>query len=158
MTIANVVGSSIVNILLIIGIASIIRPINIKSSTVRKELPILLITTIVFALLFIDKTLSRFDGLILILLFIVFCFYLVKLIKRFKKIEEEPPKFKKITSIILSVLSIGIIIVASDLVVNSTVYLAEIFNISAKIITMTVIVIGTSLPELTISVSSAKKR
>lgn len=156
-TLANVIGSCVVNILLIIGIAAIIKPITIKTSTVRKELPLLLITTIVFAFLFIDKELSRFDSLILISLFAVFCLYLIKLIKRFSKVEEEPPKYNKISSIFISLLSIAIIIVSSDMVVDATVAIAESFNIPAKLITMTIIVIGTSLPELTITVSSAKK-
>jgi len=156
-TLANVIGSCVVNILLIVGIAAIVKPITIKTSTVRKELPLLLITTIVFAFLFIDKSLSRIDAIILIALFSVFCVYLVRMIKRFSKTEDEPPKYDKLASIFISAISIAVIIVASDMVVDATVALAETFGVPAKLITMTIIVIGTSLPELTITVSSAKK-
>lgn len=156
-TVSNVIGSLIVNILLIIGIASIIKPIKIKSSTVKKELPLLIVTTAVFSFLFLDGTLSRIDALILLFLFFIFCIYLIKLIKRFKKIEEEEPKYSKKTSLLLAFVSLLFIVLASDLVVDITTLLAHTFNISEKLITMTVIAIGTSLPELTITVSSAKK-
>jgi len=79
------------------------------------------------------------------------------MIKRFSKTEDEPPKYDKLASIFLSAISIAVIIVASDMVVDATVALAETFGVPAKLITMTIIVIGTSLPELTITVSSAKK-
>lgn len=156
-TIANVLGSCIVNILLIIGVASIIKPIRIKSTTVSKELPLLVITTVAFVLLFLDKVLSRLDAFILLLLFTVFCFYLLKLAKRFKKLNESPPKYSKLKSIIITFITLGVILIASDLVVNSSVYLSNELNIPAKLISMVVIVIGTSLPELTITITSAKK-
>ena len=156
-TISNVVGSCIINILLIIGIASIVKPVRIKNTTVKRELPLLLITTITFTLLFLDNTLTKLDALILIMFFIILCLYLYKLIKQFKKTETEKPEYTKPMAIFLTIISIILITIASDIVVNSTSTVAEYFNISAKIITMTVIVIGTSLPELMITVSSAKK-
>lgn len=156
-TIANVVGSSIVNVLLIVGIAGIVNPISIKSMTVRRELPLLFLTTSVFVILFSDGILSRMDSLILILFFVMFCLYLMRLVKNFTKVEEEVPKYGKFKSLFLIVLSLGLIMYGSDMVVDSTTYLAEYFDISTKIITMTVVVIGTSLPELTITVTSALK-
>ena len=75
-TISNVVGSCIINILLIIGIASIVKPVRIKNTTVKRELPLLLITTITFTLLFLDNTLTKLDALILIMFFIILCLYL----------------------------------------------------------------------------------
>ncbi len=156
-TISNVIGSCIINILLIIGLASIVKAIKIKTITVKNELTLLLITTITFAILFLDNTLSKADALILIIFFIVLGLYLYNMIKHFKKTEIEQPKYSKIMALIITILSIATITVASDIVVNSTMAIAESFNISIKIITMTIIVIGTSLPELMITVSSAKK-
>ncbi len=153
-TIANVIGSCIVNILFIIGLASIIKPVKVKTTTVAKELPLLVITTIIFSILFLDGQLSRYDAGILILLFCLFCLYLYKMIKRFKKIAEEHNKIK---AIILTLLSMVIIVLSSDLIVDSTLYLSEKLNIATKLISMFVIAIGTSLPELMITITSAKK-
>lgn len=156
-TLANVMGSCVVNILLIVGIASIVKPIRIKTVTVSKELPLLAITTILFCLLFIDNTLSRIDSIVLLLLFVEFCIYLYKMFKKFKKVNEEIPKYDKKTSIILTIISLILITLSSELVVDATLFISESLNISAKLITMVVIVIGTSLPELVITVTSAKK-
>lgn len=156
-TLSNVIGSCVVNILLIIGIASIVKPIKIKTSTVSKELPLLVITTVAFSILFIDGNLSRIDAAVLLLLFIIFCLYLYKMIKRFKNLNDEKPKYSKAVSIILIIVSLIVIYFSGELVINSTLFLSEKLNISTKLISMVVIVIGTSLPELVITVTSAKK-
>lgn len=156
-TLSNVVGSCVVNILLIIGIASIVKPIKIKTVTVSKELPLLLITTIMFSLLFIDNTLSRIDAVILIFMFLIFCFYLYNLIKRFHQLNEEKAKNSRIKSVFITLMCIVIIMLSSDVVVNSATYISDTVNISKKLISMVLIVIGTSLPELMITVVSAKK-
>lgn len=157
LTIANVLGSCVVNILLIIGIASIIKPVKVKTVTVAKELPLLVITTVAFCVLFADNHLSRYDAAILILLFILFGIYLYRLIKKFRKVDEEFVKTSKFKSIVLTTISIFVIVFASDLIVNATLYLSENLNIATKLISMIVIVIGTSLPELMITITSAKK-
>ena len=156
-TLANVVGSCVVNILLIIGVASLVKPIKIKTATVTNELPFLFITTSVFSLLFLDNVLSRFDALILIFLFVIFCIYLCSMVKRFQKLDEEKPKYSRLKSLVITFLSILVIILASDLVVDSALFISEKLNVSAKLISMVLIVIGTSLPELMITVVSAKK-
>ena len=157
LTLANVIGSLIVNILLIIGVASIVKPIKVKTATVSNELPSLVLITTIFCLMFLDFNLSRIDALILIILFIIFCYYLYKMIKKFHKIDEKYNNISKIKSIIFTIISILIIIFSSDLIVNSTLYISKNLNISSKLISMIVIVIGTSLPELMITVASAKK-
>lgn len=156
-TLANVIGSCIVNILLIVGLASLIKPIKIKTATVSKELPLLFITTSIFSLLFIDNTLSRIDALLLLFMFGIFCVYLYKMIKRFNRLEGEEPRYSIFVSLIITVVSIAVMILASDLVVESALYISERLNISAKLISMVLIVIGTSLPELMITIVSAKK-
>ena len=110
LTLANVVGSCVVNILLIIGLASIVKPVKVKTVTVGKELPLLVITTVVFCILFSDGELSRYDAGILILLFVLFGIYLYKMIKRFRKVDEEYAKVNKVKAIILTILSILAII------------------------------------------------
>ena len=164
MTLANVIGSSIINILLIIGIAAIVKPIKLKEGTIKKELPLLLIITTAFFFLINDSffgnyknTLSRADGIVLIIWFIAFCFYIHSVTRKSIGIFYPKPKYTKKRSIIQIILSLIGIIIMSELIVDSAVYVAEVLNISQKIIAMTIIVIGTSLPELTITISSAKK-
>lgn len=167
MAFANVIGSCIVNVFLIIGLASFIRPIKVRHATVKKELPLLLIITTVFSILMLDavfnpltpNTFSRRDSLVLILLFCMFILYLVgMLFKRNKKeVEVEGGKYSSFVSCVLLLITILLIIYSSDLIVNSAKNIASGLNISEKAITMTAIVIGTSLPEMIMTVISAKK-
>ena len=165
---ANVVGSCVVNIFLIIGLASFIRPIKVKHATIKKELPILAIITSVFAVLMLDSifnpltsdTFSRSDVLILLLLFGLFVIYLVQLLfKKSNYSEEEVSKIKynPALAIIIIVVSIILIIYSSDLIVSAAAEIATRLHISEKLITMFAIVIGTSLPEMVMTVTSAKK-
>lgn len=165
---ANVVGSCVVNVFLIIGLASFIRPIKVKHATIKKELPILVIITSVFAVLMLDSifnpytsdAFSRSDGIILLLLFGLFVIYLIQLLfKRSEYSEEEIEKIKysPIVAIIIIIVAIILIIYSSDLIVASAKEIATRLYISEKLITMFAIVIGTSLPEMVMTVTSAKK-
>lgn len=163
--IANVIGSCIVNVLLIIGISSFFFPIKIKNNTVKKEIPLLFISTtlLVFSLLGNFTTssyvLTRIDGILFFIFFIAFLFYLISLSK-IKNTDKslDTPKYSIKMSVFLSVVCIFFIIIGSNLVVEKAIWIAQSLNISAKFITMTVIVIGTSLPEMTMTVIAAKKR
>lgn len=167
MAFANVIGSCIVNVFLIIGLASFIRPIKVRHATVKKELPLLFIVTTVFSILMLDavfnpitsNTFSRRDSLVLILLFCMFVLYLVgMLFKRSKKDEDiEKGKYSSLISCVLLLITIILIIYSSDLIVTSAKNIASALNISEKAITMTAIVIGTSLPEMIMTVISARK-
>lgn len=164
---ANVLGSNVVNILLIIGLAACIAPIKVKNDVTKKELPILLVITTVFSLSIIAHyigrspdtfILDRYDGLLFVFFFEVFIFYIISVVKSKQGFfEYTKPKYKMSTSIILTILCCIGIIISSDLVVDNAKVLAETLNVSTKIITMTVIVIGTSLPEMTMTVVAAKK-
>ena len=168
MAFANIVGSCVVNVFLIIGIAAFVRSIKVKHATIKKELPLLLIITTVFSILtldsifnsFTDDTFSRTDAVILILLFLLFVVYLIQML--FKKSNEQDSgiqeiKYGPILSAILLVVSIILIIYSSDLIINAAQNIAERLNISEKVITMFAIVVGTSLPEMVMTVTSAKK-
>ena len=166
MALANVIGSCIVNILLIIGIASIVNPIKVKNATVKKELPILFLITVIFFILLMDRmfnpntpsSFSRSDGTILILSFGIFVYYLVQLLKNKKQDQEEVErKYKLPVALILFVISTIVIVYSSDLIVDNALSLAERLRVSPKIITMIAVVVGTSLPELVMTVTSAKR-
>ena len=168
MAFANVVGSCIVNVFLIIGLASFIHPIKIRHSTVKRELPILTIITSIFAVLMVDSifnpltsnTFSRADAIILILLFVLFMVYLVHMLFRKNNMsapEEIKIKYSPFISLLLLIVSIVFIIFSSDLIIESAKNIAYALNISEKIITMFVIAVGTSLPEMIMTVTSARK-
>lgn len=169
MAFANVVGSCIVNVFLIIGLAALIKPIKVKHNTIKKELPILVLVTTSFSVLMLDSLFnikshnifSRADGFVLILLFIMFIAYLVQLFKG-RALEEVKERVEikynnVIIALIILFLSIVMIAISSEIIVTNATKLAKILGISEKIITMTAIVIGTSLPELMLTITSAKK-
>lgn len=165
MIIANVIGSSIVNILLIVGLAAILKPIKVKERTSKKELPILALITTTFYFLISDSLfkkgvingLSRQDAIILLCCFLIFILYIILVVRKNKNDEKSKAKYTLKKSILLIVLSLIAIVIASDMVVDNAVLLAEQIGISQKVIAMTVIVIGTSLPELIMTVESARK-
>lgn len=164
---ANVLGSNIVNILLIVGLAACVHPIRVKRDVVKKELPILLLVTAAFVISVIchytgvtttKVILDRRDGILFLVCFVMFIFYIVQVIRTKQGIfEQEKPKYGIVKSIIITIVCCGLIIFSSDIVVDNAKVLAEALHISTKIITMTVVVIGTSLPEMTMTVVAAKK-
>lgn len=169
MAFANVIGSCIVNVFLIIGLASFIRPIKVRFATIKKELPLLSLVTSVFAILMLDSlfnpftknTFSRADALVLIILFCIFVLYLIQMLFRKNnsntESEEMQIKYSPLVACILLVVSIILIAYSSDLIVNNAKEIAHSLGISEKIITMFVIVVGTSLPEMIMTITSAKK-
>lgn len=158
---ANVIGSTIVNTMLVVGSAALIRPIKVKHETVKKQLPLHLIAIIIFAILFIiGNGISRTDGLILFNVFLAFLVYIFKFMKRKNSFFEkkEKPRWKIIPSIIFSIIGLLCIFIGSDLAVDNCTELAHKIGISEKLITMIILVIGTSAPELVMAITSAKKK
>lgn len=158
---ANVIGSTIVNTMLVVGTAALIRPIKVKHEIVKKQLPLHLIAIIIFAILFIvGNGISRTDGLILFNVFLAFLVYIFKFMKRKNSFFEkkEKPKWKTIPSIIFAIIGLIAIFIGSDLAVDNCTDLAHKIGISEKLITMVVLVVGTSAPELAMTISSAKKK
>lgn len=167
MVLGNVMGSCILNILLILGIAALIRPIKIKNNTVKKELPLCLLISTLLAVLFLDVSLAggtvnqitRSDGIVVLLFFTVFLYYLITLARQKgeKKEKEEKPKFKLGKSLLFVVLGMVGIIAGSEMVVNGATILATTMGISERVIALTVVAFGTSLPELVTTVVAARR-
>lgn len=161
----NVIGSNILNILLILGVCALFHPLKVKDDTVKKELPITLMITLAFAVLMIDSifdksitnSFPRGDGLILILFFSVFMYYVIGMAKH--KIDEDSeekyPSMKK--SILLTALGLFGIIIGSNFVVDGASALAKMFGVSERMISLTIVALGTSLPELVTSISATRK-
>ena len=161
----NVVGSNILNILLILGISSIIRPLNVKSNTIKFELPITLLMTTLFVVLLIDhffdnnllNAITRSDGVILLLVFMIFIYYLLNLSFKEKSNDLINNKMSMFKSILLTIFGIIMIILGSNLVVDSSCHIASIMGVSKKMISLTIVALGTSLPELVTSITATIK-
>lgn len=161
----NVIGSNILNILLILGISSLFHFLNVKNNTVKKELPITLLITTLFAVLLSDhlfdsnitNAFTRSDGIVLLLFFLVFIYYLISMARN-KIDDDQNEKYMPIVkSIVYTIIGLVCIIVGSNFVVDSASSLASMIGISEKMISLTVIAFGTSLPELVTSVTATKK-
>ena len=166
--IGNVLGSNILNILLIIGCSSLVHYLNVKDSTIKKELPFLLGITTILSILLLDSVFfksnlnnfTRLDGTIVFLLFLIFIAYIIKTTIKDKKSEInkfEKPKYKISISILFIAIGIIMIVFGSNFVVESATFIAKELGVSDKLIALTVIALGTSLPELVTSVMATKK-
>ena len=166
MVLGNVIGSCILNILLILGIAAVIRPLRIKDNTVKKELPLALLISTLLAVLLLDNKLgngvfnqlTRGDAIVILLFFTVFLYYLITLAKDKKEDEEKEEKPMKLWKALLFVLhGLGGIVWGSDLVVDNASSIAKTLGLSERVISLTIIAFGTSLPELVTTIVSSKK-
>ncbi len=161
----NVIGSNILNILLILGVSSLVHPLTVKNNTVKKELPITLLMTSLFAVLMSDQIFdgranlfSRSDGIILLLFFTVFIYYLITIMRN--KIDDDADDKEIMSlpkSLAFTILGIACIIVGSNVVVDSASLIAKLLGVSERMIALTIIALGTSLPELVTSVTATKK-
>ncbi|NEW79581.1 MAG: calcium/sodium antiporter [Gelidibacter sp.] len=161
---ANIIGSNNFNLFIILGIAGLIYPISVQSTMVRREIPISLIITIILFGLANDfftnqnSEISRLDGIILLVSFICFLYYIFKQMKT-EKIEVVPYTQKsniKIWSLII--IGFSGLIIGGKLVVDNSIGIATDLGISQKIIGLTIIAAGTSLPELITSIVAALKK
>ena len=163
-SIGNVIGSNIMNIFIILGVVAAITPLKIERSTVRYEMPFTIIVTVLFVLTGKDGLLTRPDGAILWAGLLLYLAYLLRQAKQkpagapaqaetaVQKTEESPSIWKLIA---LTIVGLAVILVSSDYAVDAAVALAKIFNISDRVIGLTIVALGTSLPELVTSVTAA---
>ncbi|QGT98620.1 Inner membrane protein YrbG, predicted calcium/sodium:proton antiporter [Candidatus Syntrophocurvum alkaliphilum] len=170
LVLGNVIGSNMFNLLLAVGVASTIRAIKIKKTTVIKEFPLSIYATALMFLLSLDvylggqpqNLISRADGLILLLGLGIFIFYLVELAFMSKETEEEVDEIKTMTlpkSILFFIIGLVAIILGGDLVVKSATNIALAWGISETLVGLTIVSLGTSLPELVIAaIASIKEK
>lgn len=168
MAVGNIVGSNIANLLLILGMSSIIRSIKFKRETRLIEIPMCLGISLLFVLLCnLGHDVTRFDAGILIVLFVMFIGYTIVMAKKGEEFDKEDDdedvkdktKSSKSTikDIIFLILGVVLLKFGGDLTVNNAVEVAKHFGLSEKLISVTILAIGTSLPELVTSVSAAFK-
>lgn len=158
-TIGNVVGSNILNILIILGISSVIVAIAVAKSTIRYEIPYMLFVTLVLLMLGVSgNSVGFWDGIILWIAFILYLGYLFYMAKKNKEDVEDEMKDKPLWKLlIMAVIGLVLIVWGSDVTVDAATALAKAIGISERFIGLTIVALGTSLPELFTSVSAARK-
>lgn len=161
----NAIGSNIVNIGLVLGIVAIIRPIELRSATLRREMPALLAVTLLTVSLFLDSHLSRVDGLVMLTGLVIVMIWLARLGVRSspsdpiqQDFEAEIPKNVKMPNAIFW-LAFGLVtlLLGAHLLVKGSISIAEYYQVSDVVIGILLVAFGTSLPELAVSLVSALK-
>lgn len=186
----NVIGSNILNILLILGLSALVGTLHVNTATVKKEIPVLILITIAFTVVLSDKIFglgenlfTRQDGIILLLFFCVFIYYLFGMANRKngteneatekKSVKKEASKTERVAeaktetdeegevnlvkAVLMVVFGLVGIVFGSDLVVKGASEIAATFGVSQRIISLTIVALGTSLPELVTSVVATRK-
>jgi cation:H+ antiporter len=164
--VGNVVGSNICNIALILGVAAMISPMNVKSQVVKREIPIMIIVSVILLLILLDDAIARVEGVFLVIGIITYIIlgykYSIKekdnleVIKEFEEIVPKSP-YKIWQSLIFVLAGLGLLVLGSSLFVDGAVAIAEKFGVSQAVIGLTIVALGTSLPELTTSIVASFK-
>lgn len=158
-TVGNVVGSNIMNILLILGIASVIVPLAVQKSTRMIEIPYMIAITVLFGVLgYTGEMVTRVEAGILWIAFLIYLGYLLWMAKKGKE-DNEPDEKQKSLPVQLLMILVGLvcIVLGSDFVVDGATEIAKVIGISERIIGLTIVAFGTSLPELVTSIAAARR-
>ncbi|MBR2619331.1 MAG: calcium/sodium antiporter, partial [Firmicutes bacterium] len=171
-TIGNIVGSNIMNILIILGLSAVITPLKVAKSTIRYEIPFMIAITALLTVLGMSGTITFMNGIVLWAVFIIYFIYLVVLTRKQQNSIEEgvssvstgnesgDKQVKALSTpkaLVLVVIGIVLIVAGSNIAVDAATELARTFGLSERIIGLTIVALGTSLPELVTSVLAARK-
>ena len=162
----NAIGSNIVNIGLVLGCTALLKPIQLRSATLRREMPALLAVTLLTVSLFLDSFLSRIDGLVLLTGLVIVMIWLARLGMRSATndplvvdYEAEIPKHVSKQKVAFwFVIGLTILLVGANLLVEGSIDMARILGVSEVVIGITLVALGTSLPELAVSIVSVLKK
>ena len=157
-TFGNIIGSNIFNILIVLGVSGMLAPIVVKKNTVLKEMPFMLLTTVIaFFLAWQGQILSEIDGVLLLSVLLVFFIYIFGILKVNPLEGDDIKIYSIVQTILLIVIGVMGLFVGGKLVVDNSVQIAKLLNVSEKLIGLTIVALGTSLPELVTSVVAVKK-
>ena len=169
MSVANVVGSNFFNILVVLGVSSLISKLPVQKNTIKKDTPFLLIVSGLLLVFGINKYISRIEGLILLIVFVYFLYSTVKMDKSVTNLDsssdneialaesDTTTQTPILKTVILSIIGILGIVIGGDMVVDSATSIATLFGMSANLVGLTIVAIGTSLPEFVTSIVAIKK-
>lgn len=161
----NAIGSNIVNIGLVLGITSMVRPIPLESATLRREMPALLAVSLLTVSLFLDSFLSRIDGIVMLTGLVIVMIWLARLGVRSApddpiKMDYEaeiPDNVSMKSAVIWLVIGLGVLLIGAQWLVTGSIGIAKELGVSEIVIGITIVALGTSLPELAVSLVSALK-
>ena len=156
-SLGNVIGSNIFNLLMVVGVSSAILPIVTDRDMLKRDMPINIGITVLLGILLFDGNLSRLEALFLLLLLVAYMFLLIRSALKNRVEAEETKVLSWAKSIVFIVLGVAAIIGGGQLVVNSAKTIALALGMSETLVGLTVVAIGTSLPELVTSVVAARK-
>lgn len=167
LAVGNAIGSNIANIGLVLGITALVAPVAIHSNVIKRELPLLLGTSLLAGLLLIDGALSRFDGLLLLAGLVVSMAWMIHMNRQVPKsdpleveVEAELDEVQKIpmkTAVIWTLGGLIVLMLSARMMVWGAIEIAHYFEVSEAIIGLTIVAIGTSLPELAAGITAARK-
>lgn len=158
-TIGNIVGSNILNVLIILGLTALITNVAIQKSTLYFEIPFMIAITVILMIFGASgNSITRIEGIILLILFIAFLLYLSFMARKDNQQEKNDHKEISILKCIALILLGGVmVVVGSDFAVDGATAIARFFGMSERFIGLTIVALGTSLPELVTSVTAARK-
>ena len=157
-TVGNIVGSNILNILIILGFSAVITPLLVAKSTIRIEIPFMIAITVLLLVLGFDGKIGWICGIILLLAFVAYLTYLFFMAKKDMDKQEEAPKELSVwKALLFTIIGLILIILGSNFTVNAATEIATMLGLSERFIGLTIVALGTSLPELFTSVSAARK-
>lgn len=156
-TVGNIVGSNILNILIILGLSALLTPLAVAKSTIKIEIPFMILVTLVLLIIGINGSILFWEGILLLLLFAIYLTYLFYMAKKDRNESEETKDISILKALIFTVLGLILIVWGSSVTVDAATKLAHIFGLSERFIGLTIVALGTSLPELFTSVSAASK-
>jgi len=159
-SLGNIIGSCIANLMLVLGISSIIKPIDVSKGIIRRELPVMLGATVVLvtsSFLGLLDEYRIFGGILFLILFVVFIWFFVRCAKKERVKVEEDKNDKTWKHVICIFLGIVGVVIGAYLLIDSSIVIAQMFGIPAFIIAMSMVAVGTSLPELVVSAMASYK-
>ena len=156
-TVGNIVGSNILNVLVILGLASAIVPVAVGKSTLKIDIPFMIAISAIFLALGWDGIITMIDGMVLVVLFIAYIGYMIWAAINSSENGDEIKDMPVWKMIVSTVAGLYLVVQGADIAVGAATKLAQIFGMSERFIGLTVVALGTSLPELFTSVTAARK-
>ena len=157
-TVGNIVGSNILNILIILGLSALITPLMVAKSTIKAEIPFMILITFLLLGVGYDGTIGLLEGIILLVVFLIYLGYLFLLaLKDRDKADEDIKEISVAKALIWTVVGLFLIVFGSNVTVDAATKIAQVLGLSERFIGLTIVALGTSLPELFTSVSAARK-
>jgi len=157
-TIGNIIGSNILNILIILGISSLVMPLAVTKSTIKVDIPVMIAITCILLAMGYNGIVTLREGIVLLVIFASYIGYLMYVaFKDRKQNTEEAPDVSILKAIIWTVVGLVLIVWGSDITVGAATKIAKALGVSERFIGLTIVALGTSLPELFTSVMAARK-